>query len=129
MKSSPAGIIEKTESLSLADLERLATESDYILQITITAVLEAEYADFEGGETWIFDRYRVSIDKQIFPLQSDRDWMDDTLIMPGTTKRSPEAAKPQVGQSYIAFYRYSAMARGYSLEGLMHAPEEDAVEG
>lgn len=128
MKSKTVGIIEKTTAMSLQALEQLAAESDCILQLTVTAVLEAESAHFEGGDTWVFDRYRVNVDRCIFPVQPDSYWMNNTLIMPGVKKGCPEVNTLQIGSCYIAFYNYSAMARGYSLEGLLPVTEEVALQ-
>lgn len=121
MNSKPTGIIERTAALSLPELDQLTANADYVLHITVTSALEQEYADFEGGDIWIFEQYRIQVDKQLFPAPDVALWSDDVLIMPGIKAGVTAATKPLIGTRYFVFYHYNAMARGYSLEGMMPA--------
>jgi hypothetical protein len=51
MEPEQISIIEKTDSLSLAELETLVAAATYILGVTIVAQMERDIADFEGGDT------------------------------------------------------------------------------
>lgn len=119
MNSKAGNIIEKTGALSVAELETLVTESVYILGVTIISQMEPEVAGFEGGDTWIIDQYRMSIDQQFLPTRDEGSWTNTTLSMSGVKETSKDIDRLQIGGRYIVFYDYSAMANGYSLEGLM----------
>lgn len=128
MTTRSEGLIEYTASLAWPELQQLTLEADYVLQFTVTSELESDYADFEGGDCWVFDQYRISIEKQFFPAQQVADTPDDRLALPGRKQGESGGARPRIGSSYIAFYRYSAMARGFSLEGLLAATDANRAQ-
>ena len=119
MRAPRTSIVDETEALSLAELEALVDESTYVLGLTIVEPLEQDIADFEGGDTWLFDQYRVRIDRQFQPIQDEPGWTNTTLSMPGYKQTEAEFGALEVGGRYLAFYRIDAMANAYSLDGLM----------
>ena len=109
------------------ELPELIDRSAYIVDLEIVAAMEPEVADFEGGDCWLFDRYRVSLNLQICPDESVPSWQQAELTMPGY-KKGQQAQLLGIGQRVIAFYSYSGMARGYALEQLLEWNEKAATE-
>ena len=105
----------------------LVTGSAYIVDLEIVAALEPEIADFEGGDCWLFDRFQVRLNRQILPDEALPSWQQTELTMPGR-KQGQRSQRLDIGQRVIAFYSYSAMARGYALEQLVEWNEKAVAD-
>jgi len=121
-----ANILETTASLSKMELLALIKKSDYISSVTIESPLEQDFASFEGGDTWVFNQYNTKIEREFKPTESNPAWANTSLTLPGYKQSSDNSLKLTIGKSYIVFYEYSAMADGYSLEGLLYWNEDTA---
>ena len=127
MKPARTSVIEETEALSAAELEALADKATYILCLTIVSRMEQDIADFEGGDTWIFDEYRVRNDHQYTPDPNEASWNNTTLSLPGYKDTEQPFDALEIGGRYLAFYTINAMADAYSLDGLMPWDDEKAT--
>ncbi|WP_019620217.1 hypothetical protein [Amphritea japonica] len=110
------------------DIQVLIESSAYIVDVDIVEVLEPEIADFEGGDCWLFDRFRVRLNQQIFPDEPLPSWQQTELTMPGRKTTQHDTYQLHIGQRFIAFYSYSAMARGYALEQLVEWQDKVMTE-
>ena len=119
-------IIDTTNALGLAGQIELAGRSIYVLDLTIAERSEDSSLDFEGIDSWYFDEYRFRLNEQLRPAETEASWTNRSLSLPGVRSRS-EFDELQMGSRYIAFYDYSAHARGYALEGLMKWNEAAAT--
>ena len=127
MSSRYDNILDQTDSLSPDELEELISKSLYVLGLTVISELEQDSFGLEGGDTWYFEEYETRVDRQFQPIEDQISWQGRRLSMPGTKELS-ESSQLKIGARYIAFYEYSAMARGYSLEGLMRWDDQKVAE-
>jgi len=123
-KDKTLSLVEATESLPSSEFATLVSEANYILDLTLVETIDQSCASFEGGDDWVFDEYAIRINEQILPVSGDAYWASNTLSMPGRKSTQYRAGHLETGEHYLAFYNYSAMARGYSLEGLMRRTDD-----
>ena len=102
-----------------SELEALTRDATYIVGLTVVCCQKSDIADFEGGGTWVFPRYKIVVVQHFAPTGQATSWTNSTLTLPGIKVGASRTDTIDIGGRYIAFYKLSPMAKSNSLAWLL----------